>query len=535
MKYEIEKTLREIGGDRLARQWQREHEQTPVKRLPTAYLDKLALGYAIALGAMAASIDLVMDQVFRDEMAEIHRDLTDDPQAKKNFEDAAKQKMEELGVSPTKEQKEEIRRKLEEVGVTVDPRSIPDSAMDFYCWLNEKLGLDSPLFPNNHRILNHTDKSTVIKMLMNGEAGIGDLLLELYPKMSEEAAREIYELHIAADRHTSRSLPLKIMSWLWEQGIRAKQPNVVGAPNFLFDLLQKYAPNIEWEKWIETFFGEEGVKKFLVNGEWPEGLSIGDVMLKLYEKGLLNERVFWTSDLGAAVGGIKRRIIIAATMEAGVEVFALVEGLSSGFVTWNNGSQLLASTYLEWRDQPKYLNMRTLAQATAAAGPAVRSLWTGDAFSQNIPSLAMTMRHLWVSSNVRTRHTERLVAFSKNDCALAIAEFESSTGLLIRKPRALIEGGKDMAKTLARRLDSAGCFSTRVAVLATQFPFEMKEIVERIENLATIAEDNNEKLIALGAICETWYLSDITDDTEAIRSLQTDIRKLEQEFGVLDQ
>jgi hypothetical protein len=60
------------------------------------------------------------------------------------------------------------------------------------------------------------------------------------------AAREIFNLHIAADRHTPQSVPLKIMSWLWEQSVRSQNPGTVGAPNVLFDLLRNYAPTIDW-------------------------------------------------------------------------------------------------------------------------------------------------------------------------------------------------------------------------------------------------------------------------------------------------
>jgi hypothetical protein len=407
--------------------------------------------------------------------------------------------------------------------------------MDFYLgWLNNALGLKTgyKLRGQNHRILNHADVEKVIGMLMRGEVGIGDLMVKAYPAMSEAVAREIFNLHIAADRHTPQSVPLKIMSWLWEQSVRSQNPGTVGAPNVLFDLLRNYAPNIDWKRWIEAFFGKDGIKAFLgPDGKWPDGLSIGDVMLKLYDKGLLNERIFWTSDLGAAVGGMKRRVIIAATMEAGVEVFSLVEGLSSGFVTWDGGAQQFTSSYVEWRDQPKYLNMRTLAQATAAAGPAVRSLWTGDAFSQNIPSLAMTMRHLWVSSDVRKRHTDRLVAFSRRDYADAIEKFEDTTGVRINSPQVLAEGGNNMVQLLDRRLNSAGCVSTRVRVLASRYPDDMESVVTRIEKLAEAVQGDDAMEEAFDGICVTWYLSDDTDDANALRQLKADLANLEKKLG----
>jgi hypothetical protein len=543
MKDEIEKSLRQIGGDRLVGQWQATYDLTPVNRLPTAYLDKFALGYAVALGAIATSIDLVMDQAFRDEMAETHAKLS--PEEQQELEKKTKARIDELmgwsDKGAKKEAKKEIRNILQEAGANVDENTpVPDVAMDYYQkWLNEKLGLKSPfmLSGTSHRILNHADAEKVIAMLMRGEVGIGDLVVKAYPALSEGVAREIFNLHIAADRHGPQSVPLKIMSWLWEQSVRSQNPGTVGAPNFLFDLLQKHAPNIDWKKWIEAFFGKDGVAQFVGKNktgqpnEWPEGMSISDVMLRLYDNGIINERVFWTSNLGASVGGFKRRVIIAATMEAGVEVFALVEGLSSGFVTWDGGVQQFVSGYLEWRDQPKYLNMRTLAQATAAAGPAVRALWTGDAFSQNIPSIAMTMRHLWVSADVHRRHTDRLLAFSRNDCDDAIEEFEAATGVRINSPLALIEGGRSMVRLLDSRLSEAGCVSTRVRVLASRYPDKMEPIVARIEKLAEAAQGNDMMEEAVDDICVTWYLSDTTDDAEALNQLKADIARLEKKLG----
>lgn len=524
---EIEAALREIGGNRLVNQWQRQHELTPVKQLPTAYLDKFSLGYAIALGAIATSIDLIMDQAFRDEMGRVHQELGPEDQAA--FEQAVTKRMEELGVVPDKEK---VHDALREAGVEVHPSTLPDIGMDFYLkWLNDELNLKSgfKLRGHNHRILNHTNAKKVIGMLMRGEVGIGDRIISAYPTMSEAAAKEIFDLHIAADRHTHQSVPLQIMSWLWEQSVRSQNPDTVGAPNILFELLQKHAPNIDWQRWINAFFGDEGVKAFVgKDGKWPEELSIGDVMLKLYDAGLLNERIFWTSDLGAAVGGFKRRVIIAATMEVGVEVFALVEGLSSGFLTWDGGTKEFLSAYAEWRDQPKYLNMRTLAQASAAAGPAVRSLWSGDAFSQNLPSLAMMMRHLWVSRECRRTHSDRLVAFSRRDSEVALEKFALATGISITLPLARSEGKESMAQLFDSRLSQAGCVSTRVRVLASRYPDKMEPVIERIEQLAEAVEGDDSMEEAFDAICVTWYLSDLTDDAKALKQLKADISRLEQ-------
>lgn len=525
MKEEIERSLREIGGDQLVRQWYRNYDRTSAICLPTTYLDRLAIGYALALGAIAASIDLIMDQVFRDEMAKVHRELTPEEQA--SFEATVKKRMKELGIIPDKQ---EVQESLKKHGINVDPTTLPDIGMDFYLgWLNNELGLKPgyKLRGKNHRILNHADIEKVIGMLMRGEVGIGDLVVQAYPTMSETVAREIFNLHIEADRHTPQSVPLKIMSWLWEQSIRSNNQEKVGAPNFLFDLLQKFTPNIEWKKWIEAFFGENGVNCFMQNEKWPKGITIGDIMLKLYNDKILNERVFWTSDLGASVGGFKRRVIIAATMEVGVEVFAIVEGISSGFLNWDGGTKEFISSYLEWRDQPKYLTMRTLAQATAAAGPAVRSLWKGDVLSQNIPSLAMTIRHLLVSSKVHRRHSDRLISFSRMDCEGAIEDFEIATGIPIKQKMELIEWSNRMEQTLDARLTGAGCVSTRVRVLASRYPDEMEDIVKRIEKLSQKVQGDDKMEESFDAICVTWYLSDFEDDKAAIRKLSSDVDRLE--------
>lgn len=91
--------------------------------------------------------------------------------------------------------------------------------------------------------------------------------------------------------------------------------------------------NLDWSKWLNQFFGE---------GLIPESATLGEAMLKLYDSGVLNQCVFWTSDLGAAFGGAKRRVLIAATMELGIELFAFLEGVKKGHISWNGGVMLLA-------------------------------------------------------------------------------------------------------------------------------------------------------------------------------------------------
>jgi hypothetical protein len=294
--------------------------------------------------------------------------------------------------------------------------------------------LNSPyrLRPGNHRILNHTDDGNVIEMLMKGEAGLGSFRKKLYPGMSENAARELYNLHLEADRGSPASVPLKITSWLWEQCIRSQTPDKVGEPNMVFALIQRFGPNLDWAGWMNSFFGENLV---------PQGASIGQAMLKLYDTGALNQRGFWTSDLGAAVGGMKRRTMIAATIELGIEVYALFEGIRLGFVEWDAEPQQLAATYLKWRDQPKYLNMRIIAQGIASAVPATRAVFSGDVLALNLPSMVMTVRHIWRGSNVTQRHIDQLVKFSQDDSTEAIKDFRLATGIHLKPILSVVKGG----------------------------------------------------------------------------------------------
>jgi hypothetical protein len=414
MQNEIESAFRGIGGSQLVDSWRQCHEQTSVVRLPTAYADNLSAGYAMALGGIAAVADIIMDQAFRADMSEKHRLLSPEEQAE--LENGVNQRMKDLGVYPD------------------DLPNQPKMAMDWYQELNEELGLNSPyrLRPGNHRILNHTDDGNVIEMLMKGEAGLGNLRKKLYPGMSENTARELYNLHLEPDRGSPASVPLKITSWLWEQCIRSQVPDKVGEPNMVFALIQRFGPNLDWASWMNSFFGENLV---------PQGASIGEAMLKLYDTGALNQRVFWTSDLGAAVGGMKRRAIIAVTIELGVEVYALFEGIRLGFVAWDAEPQQLATAYMKWRDQPKYLSMRIIAQGIATAVPATRAVFTGDVLALNLPSMAMTVRHIWRGAGVTQRHIDQLVQFSRDDSAEAIKDFQRTTSIHLKPALSVVKGG----------------------------------------------------------------------------------------------
>jgi hypothetical protein len=500
MKSEYEKALADIGGTQLVGQFQASLLVTAVKPLPTAELDGLSIGYAMVIGGLATTADLILDQAFRQEMATKHAQV--DPKTQAELESRVKKRLEELGVNPTDKGK-------------------PGMAMDWYQKLNEDLGLKSPfrLRPGNHRILNHTDERTIIEMLMRGEAGIGDLAYKIFPEMTREAAKELLKMHLDADRCSPASLPLKIMSWLWEQGIKAGDPTKVGEPSAVFRLLQGMTKNVDWSKWCNKFFGE---------GLVPEGATIGEAMLKLYDSGALNQRVFWTSDLGAAVGGVKRRLIITAVMELGIEVFAFLEGVKKGHINWNGSATQLGNQVKAWRDQPKYVDMKIIAQAFAASGGAARAMFTGDILQINYFSVGMVLKHLYTYSDVERRHFQRLVEFARQDSNEIFASFTRATGIRPRRNLTVINGGITMATTLDTRLIKAGCQSTRIRVLATDYPSDLASIVSRIEAASKKAAGDGAKEAAFDSICESWYLSDETDDKKAIAKLRKDLADVEK-------
>ncbi|MFK4132243.1 hypothetical protein ACI2KR_08110 [Pseudomonas luteola] len=501
MNAEIESVLSRIGGGELVNNWQEVHAKTVVYRLPTASIDSLSIGYSIALGGIASIIDVLMEISFRAEMAELH---AEDAEKQTALEERVKELMEALGI---------------EAGG--NESGDPHMAMDWYRHLNELLGLESPykLRPSNHRILNHTDVEKVIEMLMNGEAGFGNLRFKYYPKMSEAAARMLYEAHIKADMASPASLPLRFMSWLWEQGVKSKNPDMLGAPNSIYSIIQKLGPNIDWSKWINKFYGDE---KLI-----PEGATLGDAMLKLYDSGVLNQRVFWTSDLGAAVGSLKRRAVITATMELGVELFAFLEGIKQGHIQWNANVLVMAGQIKEWRNQPKYLDMKIIAQAFASSGGVARGLIKGDILNINYFSLALMLKHVWSYPATERDHYQRIAQYASSSRAAALEEFSTRTGIRSKPDLQIIEGGLLMRTTLEDRLIKAGCHSTRVRVLASRHPVEMEPIVCRYEDLHSKVEGMGNIEERYYDLCEGWYLTDELDDQQAIRLIARDLDRLE--------
>lgn len=499
MDEEFEKAMADLGGKQLVDRFNARVLAEPAKELPRAEIDGFSIGYAVAIGGISCAIDLMLDKAFREEMEETHKELP------------AKERM-------ALERK--IKARMEELGLTPD-KGMPGMSMDWYEKLNEELGLKSPyqLRPNNHRILNHTENRKIIEMLMNGEAGIGDLIYKIYPGMSESAARELLGMHLQADRCSPASLPLRFMSWLWEQAVKAGDPAKVGEPSVLFKMLSSMTKNVDWSKWLNKFFGE---------GLIPPGANIGEAMIKLYDSGALNQRVFWTSDFGAAVGGAKRRLLIAAFMELGIEVFAFLEGIKKGHIAWNGDLATIGRQVKEWRDQPKYLDMKILAQGFAASGGATKALLSGDILQINYFSMGMVLKHLLAYPATERRHFTRMIEFSRNDIDKEFAAFSKATGIRPRPKLNVINGGLSMADSLEKRLVKAGCQSTRVQVLAVDHPKEFAELVARVEVASKKAAGDTMKERAFDRICESWYLSDDLDDAKAIAQFKKDLAEVER-------
>lgn len=496
MKNEILAALEEIGGHELVESFGKTHAVTTVTAPPTAYFDGVSFGYAATVGAFATALDFVLDAAFREEMEQTHRQRTPEEQSK-------------LEAAVTKVMKD---HNIPSGGGPGEP----NTGMDWYSELNKVLKDGFKLRPANHRILNHTDENKVIEMLMSGEAGMGTITSNNYPKMTREAAKALFDAHIAADRGTPQSLPLSFMSWLWEQGVKAANPGELGKPNALYSLLNQYMPKVDWSKWLNKIFDGNPV---------PDGSSLGDAMLKLYESGALNERVFWTSKYGAAWGGAKRRAIIAATMELGVEFYAFAEGARMGHIDLKSGGTTMATQFLTWRDQPKYLDMRIVAQVTASSSGVAKAFFQGDFINLNFFSLGMAARHMWVAPRTYDRYTERLIKFSQDDVNQAKLQFMEETGIELSPGTGLLAMPD---KTIDDRLHDAGCQSTRVRVLAARYPDKVEPLVETYERLSPRAEKDMMFQPLFDAVCESWYLNEETDDDQALNRLKNDLHRLSQ-------
>ena len=96
MKVDIKKELEAIGGRQLTSSWEKVREETPSLILPTSATDAVSLGYATAIGAFAAAVDVIMDNSFRKEMEETHRERT--PEEQKALEAESEQAMADANV-----------------------------------------------------------------------------------------------------------------------------------------------------------------------------------------------------------------------------------------------------------------------------------------------------------------------------------------------------------------------------------------------------------------------------------------------------
>lgn len=495
----VQDMLERIGGSQLKSQYASCKKQTPIRKaLPNANEDIYSYSYCIIIGGLAALSDGMLDNMFRAEMVEKHRLLSPEEQ---NIKEKA------------------VNEYLKKEGLK--PESGPSMGMDYYAELNEELNLPPgfKLRPKNHRILNHSDRDSVIEMLMKGEAGFEASVTDLFPKMTFEQASKLYDLHIAADRGTPQSLPLKFMSWLWQEGVKHNSPSVTGDSHSIYKFLQKLAPNSDWSGWVN---------KFLEGNPIESPATLGEAMLKLYDLGIINERVFWTSNLGAAVGGFKRRLIITVLMELAVELYALFEGVRLGYIRWNSSVKVLTEDILSWRDQPKYVDMKIIIQCMASSYGVIRTIAAQDPLSLNITSMAMTLKHLICYPAMIKRHHSKLIAFSRQDVQSIDSGFMQRTGIQLPFYESMEQIGMH---PFDQRIIDLGCYSTRVRVLGSRYEERLAPLISRMEKLSAQAELNDIAMKIFDALCETWYLGDIEGDEEAIKRFESDIKSAEQKIG----
>lgn len=161
----LEAMLKRVGGSELVSQYEKHSKNfKPNKQLPHADADAYSYSYCVIVGGLAALADTLIDQSFRLNMNETHRLL--DPEEQNIREKAVQDLLKTQNLKPS---------------------SGPAMSMDFYDQLNDSLNLQSgfKLRAKNHRILNHTNQSSVIDMLMSGDAGLGGSIKNSFPKMNE--------------------------------------------------------------------------------------------------------------------------------------------------------------------------------------------------------------------------------------------------------------------------------------------------------------------------------------------------------------
>lgn len=496
----VQAMLERIGGTQLQTQFAQHITRiAPRKSLPHAREDVHSYSYCIVVGGLAALADGMLDHLFRSEMQQTHQELG--PEEQQTLENKVNNYLKEQGLKPA---------------------SGPSMGMDYYEDLNEQLNLRDgfKLRPANHRILNHADPDSIIEMLMHGEAGFGGTIKDVFPKMSFEQATKLYNLHIAADRGTPQSLPLKFMSWLWEQDAKSGNPSIAGDSSLIYKFLQKLAPEGDWSGWINRFCEGNPIK--------PPA-TLGEAMLKLYDLKIVNERVFWTSNLGAAVGGFKRRLVITVLMEIAVELYAIFEGTRLGYIQWHGSSADLGRDIMRWRDQPKYVDMKIMIQCMASSYGVIRTLVAQDPLSLNFTSIGMIAKHLICYPAMIDRHYIRLANFSREDVQEIDAGFMSRTG--IQLPSFQSKESNDM-HPFDKRITDLGCFSTRVRVLGSRYQEQISPLIERMERLAPLAEKNNAAMKAFDSLCDTWYLGDVEDDQAALKQFEADVSTVEKKIAL---
>lgn len=132
----VQAMLERIGGGQLQEHFAQEGTKVAQRKsLPHAADDIYSYSYCIVIGGLAALADGILDNMFRKEMQEIHKEL--EPEEQLLRENMVKDYLNEQGLNP---------------------ESGPTMSMDYYKDLNEELDLKSgfKLRPSNHRILNHT-------------------------------------------------------------------------------------------------------------------------------------------------------------------------------------------------------------------------------------------------------------------------------------------------------------------------------------------------------------------------------------------
>ena len=135
--------------------------------------------------------------------------------------------------------------------------------------------------------------------------------------------------------------------------------------------------------------------------------------------------------------------------------------------------------------------------------------------------------------------------------ASQLADLFYRLGITLTACSVLIEIGRQHSEAMARNVEGVnaqlpkplrdvvletGCQSASVAVLAEKHPAEVMPLIKRMlemKKITDLQKTSNAAIRIYDNLCESWYLSDITDEKAAIKQFQSDVSKAEHDLKAI--